>query len=153
VDSAGNLVVADLINNRIRVVAAKSGTFYGQQMTANDVYTIAGGGRTGFSGDGGPALKARFGHPAWVYLDPAGDVLINDTFNNRVRAVAVKSGTFYGVTMATGDVYTVAGDGGFGFSGIGGPAIKAELFAPTELATDSAGNLFFGGDRVEEVSG
>jgi hypothetical protein len=70
-----------------------------------------------------------------------------------VRVVATKSGTFYGITMTAHDIYTVAGNGALGFSGAGGPAIHADLFAPTQAAADSAGNLFFGGDRVEEVSG
>jgi hypothetical protein len=153
VDGAGNLAVSDLINNRIRVVAAKSGTFYGQKMTANDIYRVAGKGTSGFSGDGGPALNAELFHPEGVALDPAGNLVIVDGQNDRVRVVAAKSGTFYGITMTANDIYTVAGNGTLGFSGTGGPAIQADLFAPTLVAADSAGNLFFGGDRVEEVSG
>ena len=153
VDAAGNLVVSDLINNRIRVVAAKSGPFYGQKMTAHDIYTIAGTGTPGFSGDGGPAVKAEFFHPEGVRLDLSGNVLIADSGNDRVRVVAAKSGTFYGIKMTVGDTYTVAGNGMLGFSGAGGPAVDAELFAPTVATTDSAGNLFSGGDRVEEVTG
>ena len=38
-DGAGNLVIADTGNNRVRVVAARTGTFYGQAMTAGDIYT------------------------------------------------------------------------------------------------------------------
>ena len=47
VDAAGNLVIADTGNNRIRVVAASTGTFYGQAMTAGDIYTVAGNGSAG----------------------------------------------------------------------------------------------------------
>ncbi len=54
-DAAGNLVLADTGNNRIRVVAGVTGTFYGQQMTAGDIYTVAGTGTAGYTGDGGPA--------------------------------------------------------------------------------------------------
>lgn len=120
-------------------------------MTSNDIYTVAGNGKPEFSGDGGPALRASLAAPEWVHLDPSGNVLINDTVNERVRAVAVKSGTFYGVKMTRSDIYTVAGDGVPGFFGTGGPVIKADMFSHDELPTDSAGNLFFGGDRVLEV--
>ena len=62
-DAAGNLVIADSANNRIRVVAATSGTFYGQAMTAGDIYTVAGNGTFGFAGDGGPAASAELRDP------------------------------------------------------------------------------------------
>jgi hypothetical protein len=71
------------------VVAETSGTFYGQPMTAGDIYTVAGGGPGGgFSGDGGPATSAVIGEPEAAITDPAGDVLISDTANNRIREVA-----------------------------------------------------------------
>ncbi len=57
-DHSGNLVIADTIDQRIRVVAAESGTFYGRAMSAGDIYTVAGNGTGGFSGDGGPATSA-----------------------------------------------------------------------------------------------
>src|SRR6266516_2080890 len=56
VDHAGNLVIADT-GGRIRVVAARTATFYGQAMTAQHIYTVAGGG-TADPGDGGPATAA-----------------------------------------------------------------------------------------------
>jgi len=89
VDSSGNLVIADTGDARIRVLAETSGTFYGQPMTAGDIYTVAGGGTGGgFSGDGGPATSAVIGEPEAAITDPAGDVLISDTGNNRIREVA-----------------------------------------------------------------
>ena len=48
-------MIADAGANRIRVVADSTGTFYGQAMTAGDIYTVAGNGTLGVSGDGGPA--------------------------------------------------------------------------------------------------
>ena len=47
-DGAGNLVIADTVNNRIRVVAESTGEFYGQAMTAGDIYTVAGDGTGGY---------------------------------------------------------------------------------------------------------
>jgi hypothetical protein len=70
------------------VVAAGTGTFYGQAMTAGDIYTVAGGGTGGFSGDGGPATKASFATPGGVAMGAAGSLVIVDTFNGRIRVVA-----------------------------------------------------------------
>ena len=142
VDRAGNLVIADHGNQRVRLVAASTGTFYGQAMTAGDIYTIAGNGKRGYSGDGGPATAAEFDSPYFVAVGAAGNVVISDIGNERVRVVAAKTGTFYGQAMTAGDVYTVAGDGTEGFAGDGGPATAAELDAPSGVAVDSAGNLY-----------
>jgi hypothetical protein len=54
VDPRGNLVIDDTENSRIRVVADSSGTFYGEHMSAGNIYTVAGDGLDGFAGDGGP---------------------------------------------------------------------------------------------------
>src|SRR6266705_1824927 len=141
-DLAGNVVIADEGNNRVRVVAASTGGFYGQPMTARDIYTVAGTGRFGYSGDGGAGTKARLGLPFGVAADHAGNVLIADAENERVRVVAATTGRFYGKAMTVGDIYTVAGDGQFGSAGDGGPATKAELWFPAGVGLDATGNLF-----------
>ena len=87
-DGAGNLVITDSANDRVRVVAAGTGTFYGQSMIAGDIYTVAGNGTGGFSGDGGPALSAELNHPQGVAVDAAGDLLVADVSSNRIREVA-----------------------------------------------------------------
>jgi trimeric autotransporter adhesin len=156
VDAAGNLVIADTTNYRIRVVAAQTGTFYGQAMTAGNIYTVAGNGTGGFSGDGGPATSAEFDIPGGLAVDAAGNLVIADSYNNRIRVVAAKTGTFYGQAMTAGDVYTVAGNGTQGFSGDGGPATSAELYYPTGVAVTSSGGLLIAdenSDRIREVTG
>ncbi len=155
VDAAGNLVIADEFNNRVRVVAARTGTFYGQAMTAGDIYTVAGDGTQGYSGDGGAATAAELNRSQAVALDGAGNLLIADTANNRVRVVAARTGTFYGQAMTAGDIYTVAGDGTQGYSGDGGPATAARLHGPKGAAVDGAGNLVIAdevNDRVRVVA-
>jgi hypothetical protein len=82
-DSAGNLAIADQGNSRIRVVAAHTGTFYGQALTAGDIYTVAGTGVRGFSGDGGPATGAELNEPYGAAIDGAGNLLVADQGNNR----------------------------------------------------------------------
>jgi sugar lactone lactonase YvrE len=139
-DSAGNLLIADSADGRVRLVAAKSGTFYGQKMTADDIYTVAGNGNGGFSGDGGPATKAGL-TPDSVAVDGAGNLIVADAQDNRVRMVAVKTGTYYGQKMTAGDIYTIAGNGIRGFYGDGGPATAAEFWAPTDVAVDASGNV------------
>jgi len=154
-DGAGNMVIADGVNNRIRVVAAKTGTFYGQAMTIRKIYSIAGNGTFGFSGEGGPATAAELRIPGDVVVDGAGNVVVTDSGNNRVRVIAGTTGTFYGQAMTAGDIYTVAGNGTLGFSGDGGSATAAELGNPGQTALDGAGNLVIAdnvNDRIRVVA-
>jgi trimeric autotransporter adhesin len=156
VDGAGNLVIDDPGNYRVRVVAASTGTFYGQAMTAGDIYTVAGNGKRGYLGDGGPATSAELNYTQRAAVDGAGNLVIADAYNYRVRVVAGSTGTFYGQAMTAGDIYTVAGNGGDGYSGNGGPATSAELDLPYDVALDSAGNLVIAdsaNDRVRVVAG
>ena len=83
IDGAGNLVIGD--GGRARVVAARTGRFYGQTMTAGHIYGIAGTGADGYSGDGGPSGRARVTADL-VALDPAGNV--PDSGDNRLRAIS-----------------------------------------------------------------
>ncbi len=131
-DAAGNLYIADELDNVIRKVA--NGT----------ITTVAGTGDYDFSGDGGPATSAELNMPQGVAVDAAGNLYIADTYNYRVRKVAVD-----------GTITTVAGNGTAGFSGDGGPATGAQLNAPAGVAVDLAGNLFIadcGNNRVREVA-
>ena len=124
VDGAGNVFIADEGNDRIRKVDS-----------AGIITTVAGTGRTGFSGDGGPAVNARLSRPSGVAVDGAGDLFFADSGNNRIRKVDV-----------SGTISTVAGTGegifGGGFSGDGGPAVNAQLQGPRGVAVDGAGNVF-----------
>ena len=85
------------------MVAGSTGTFYGQQMTAGHIYTVAGdGGQGGYSGDGGPATKAELDFPATVALLGPGNLLIADDANNRIRLVAARTGMYFGQQMTAG---------------------------------------------------
>ena len=130
VDAAGNLVLADTGSNRIRVVAGVTGTFYGQQMTTGNIYTVAGTGTAGYTGDGGPATSARLRAPVSVTMDANGNLVIADSGNNVIRVVAGQDGTFYGQPMTAGDVYTVAGTGTAGYTGDGGPGHQRHALLP-----------------------
>lgn len=114
-------------NGRIRVIAALSGTFYGQRMRAGRLYTIAGDGAHGYSGDGGPATDASLDGPAGLAVDSAGNVIFSDTENDRIRMIAEQTGQFYGQHVRAGDIYTIAGGGTSTTGWQGGPAISAFL--------------------------
>ena len=115
-------------------MAAKTGTFYRRAMTAGDIYTVAGNGTQGFAGDGGPATAAEIYAPVGVLRDDAGNLVLTDAGNNRVRVVAESTGTFYGKAMTAGNIYTIAGTGTAEFTGDGGPATAAGLAGPTGIA-------------------
>jgi hypothetical protein len=156
VDATGNLVIADAANDRIRVAAGTTGTFYGQQMTTGDVYTVAGTGTYGFSGDGGPATSAQLSDPAGVTVDAAGNLVIADYGDNRVRVVAAGTGSYYGQPMTGGDIYTIAGTGTDGYTGDGGPAAGARVSVPAGVAADASGSLLIadsGNDAVRVIAG
>jgi RHS repeat-associated protein len=77
-DTAGDLYIADEANNRIREIAAASGTQQGQSMTAGDIYNVAGSqsGAGGFAGNGGPATNSLMFEPFGIGTDPAGDLFL-----------------------------------------------------------------------------
>jgi trimeric autotransporter adhesin len=154
-DSAGNVVLSDSGDGRVRVVAAATGAFYGQQMTGGDIYTIAGGG-TGGLGDGGPAGQGTLSSPQGVAFDRAGDVVIADTGDLRVRVVAAATGRFYGQKMTAGHIYTIAGNGQASYSGDGGLPTRAQLSAPSGLAVGLGGFIVVGdtgSNRVRVIAG
>ena len=118
VDAAGNVYIADTVNNRIRKVA--NGV----------ISTVAGNGTLGYSGDDGPATSAQLSWPAGVAVDSAGNLYVADQNNNRIRKVS------------NGVITTVAGNGTPGYSGDNGSATSAKLYGPQGVAVDSAGNLY-----------
>lgn len=77
VDLAGNLYIADTLNNRVRLVNAQSGI----------ITTFMGGSAFGFSGDGGPVAQARICEPRYVGLDSKGNLYLSDDGNSRIRKV------------------------------------------------------------------
>src|SRR5262249_29265025 len=83
--------ITDTRSSLVRVDAASSGSFYSQAMIAGDIYAAAGNGTAGFSGDGGPATAAELNLPGGASADSAGNLVIADTGNDRVRVVAART--------------------------------------------------------------
>jgi len=117
------LYIADTHNNRVRRVDLRTGI----------IDTIAGNGEAGYSGDGGPAVRASFKGVFAIDLAPRGDRLyIADLSNRRVRMVDLR----------TGIVTTVAGNGASGVPQDGARAAASPLVDPRAVAADRKGNVY-----------
>jgi sugar lactone lactonase YvrE len=130
----GALYFCDLDNQRIRRLDLKN----------RKITTIAGNGQRGYSGDGGPATEASLNMPHELRFDKPGNIYIAERDNHVIRRVDKK----------TGRIFTVAGTGTAGFSGDGGPAVKAQLRQPHSIAFDSDERLLIcdiGNHRVRRL--
>jgi len=128
VDGAGNIIISDLLSNRVRIVDVNTGR----------IRTLAGTGEFGgFGAENDLATKASL-FPFGLTLDPVGNIAVVDAVNNRVRQVAF--------TAQNKIITTIAGTGRSGltgtFKGDGGPAVQAEFSLPLAAAYDAVGNLF-----------
>jgi sugar lactone lactonase YvrE len=135
VEASGDILIADSFNNRVRRVHAGTGL----------ISTVAGTGLPGFNGDAQAADQAQLSMPMGVALDKAGNILIADLLNHRVRTVNIQ----------TGEIQTIIGTGVPGFNGDGHAAAATQINAPLGLAVDSNGNLLLtesGGMRVRRIA-
>jgi len=115
-DPAGNIYLADEVNNRIRKITP-----------AGVVTTLAGTGTAGATN--GPALSATFNNPIGICMDAAGNLYVAEYSNNLIRKIATD-----------GTVSTLAGNGTAGY--INGSASSAEFNHPVQVAVDYGGNVY-----------
>jgi hypothetical protein len=141
VDSVGNVYIADYSNHRIRFIAKTTGTYFGQAMTANYIYTIAGTGSGGYVADNVAATSTQIYYPSGVTVDAAGNVYIGDRNNHRVRFIAKTTGTNFGQAMTANYIYTIAGNGSGGYTSDGVAATSTRINAPAGVSVDTAGNV------------
>ena len=133
VDNAGNIYIADVNNQRVRKIN-----------TSGIISTIAGTGTAGYNGDGIMATSAKLHNPNTIALDTSGNIYISDYYNNEVRKV----------TVSTGIISAIAGNGTAAFYGDGGLATAAELNYPSGVALDSKQNIYisdYSNNRIREI--
>ena len=129
IDAVGNIIIADVANHRIRSITP-----------TGEVSTIAGDGTQGFMD--GPSEAAQFNFPRGVAIDGAGNIIVADSNNNRIRSIS-----------PTGEVSTIAGNGSIGFKD--GPGATAEFFLPRGVAIDGSGNIIvadFINNRIRSIT-
>ncbi len=130
----GALYVCEVGNHRITRVDLKTGKHT----------VVAGTGKAGYSGDGGPATKAELNEPYEVRFDVLGDMYLVEMKNHIIRRV----------DSETGKISTIAGKGKAGFGGDGGPAVKAMFNRPHSLALDAVGHIYvadIGNHRIRRI--
>jgi streptogramin lyase len=130
----GALYITEVHNHRVRRL----------DLATRQVTTVAGCGRCGYSGDGGPAVDAELNEPYEVRFDRDGNMYFVEMKNHIVRRVDAKSMK----------ISTVAGSGRQGFSGDGGPAVEATLDHPHSIAMDEHGAIYIadiGNHRIRRV--
>jgi sugar lactone lactonase YvrE len=129
----GSLYIADLTNNVVR------------RVNNGIITTVVGNGTMGFGGDGAAPAAAELNAPASIVFDPAGDLYIADSANNRIRKVYASTQT----------IQTIAGNASEQLFGDGGPANLASLYGPYGLFVDQGGNLFIADmfhNRIREIN-
>lgn len=139
VDGQGNVFVAVVRNHRVQRIDAATGL-----ITTVAGIGIEGNGNGVDDGDGGLAVHARLARPRELARDPAGNLYFVELNANRLRMIEAH----------TGIIRTIAGGGGEGFSGDGGPAAAAELARPHGVAIDGGGNIYiadFNNHRIRRI--
>lgn len=120
-DKQGNYYYAEGVGNKIRRIDV-----------SGIITTVAGTGAGGFLGDGGQATAAQLSQPQGVKLDTAGNILIADAGNHRIRKV----------DKITGIISTIAGNGTGASNGDGTLATMASIWNPQDIAIDKKGNIY-----------
>lgn len=121
-DGKGKLYIADVADQRVRVVDLNTGT----------ITTAAGNGKKISAGDGGPLKDATFAGPRAVAVGPDSSLYVVEREGNSVRRI----------DLAAGTITRFAGTGKKGYTGDGGPAKDATFDGPKEIDIDRDGNVY-----------
>ncbi len=138
----GGPAIAAQIDNPFGVIRGPDGALWfceysGQRISKvtpdGKLHHVAGTGKSGYTGDGGPASQATFNLPHEIRFDKAGNFYIADMQNHAIRRVDAK----------TQVITTFAGVGKAGYSGDGGLATQAELKQPHSIQFDPNGEHLY----------
>ncbi len=132
------------VENQTLWVALREGhSIWKIDMTDGKWRHVAGTGKKGFSGDGGPARKATFNGPKGIAVGPRGNVYVVDTENQAIRMIDVKEQS----------ISTIAGYGpsARGFGGDNGPATEAKMDRPHGICVDAEGRVYLGDTNNHRV--
>lgn len=121
-DEVGNLFIVDMSSHVIRKV----------DMRTRLISTVAGMGSPGYSGDGGPAVKAQLNQPHSLQFDSDGNLFVCDIGNHVIRKIDTTSGI----------ITTFAGTGKPGKTIDGAAITGTPLNGPRSIDFDHAGNLW-----------
>jgi len=143
VDTLGNVYITDTGNNKIKFIPIISNTYFGQVMTANNIYTIAGSGSTQEGTSSGDTIgllsTSKFNGPYGISLDRLGNVYIIDYNNHKIKFIPVISNTYFGQVMTSDSIYTIAGSTQ---GDINGFLSTSRLYNAWGIWVDTLGNVY-----------
>ncbi len=123
------------------ILALREGNaIYRMDLNTKTLHHLAGTGKKGYSGDGGPARHATLSGPKGVALGPDGDIYFADTESHTIRVIRVSTGT----------IETIVGDGNRG-DGPEGVALKCRLDRPHGVFVDAVGRVYIGDSNNHRV--
>jgi sugar lactone lactonase YvrE len=144
IDNSNNIYFSDAGNFRIRMIAGSTFTVNSSTYAAGFIYTVAGTGVSGSTGNGGSATSAKVNSPAGICIDSSGNIYFADTGSNQVRRFTVG-----------GNISLMAGTGASGSTGDGGAATSALLNNPWGVCLDSSGLVYvtdYGNDKIRRFT-
>lgn len=127
-------------NGNVIIVLREGNAVYRWNRPANTLEHLAGNGKAGYSGNGGPAKLAQLSGPKGVAIGPEGDIYLADTESHSIRAIRLK----------TGIIETIVGNGKPG-DGPDGDPLRCQLNRPHGVYFDAAGTLYIGDSNNNKV--